>query len=328
MTIYHFGGESDAFDLPAGHTYSISTDTTKFDSVLSRVAMVVSTGLSELEAVMSATSSDFYLHMTLAQGTVALGNYIDFKDSAGTQTQYRIEMQADGRWKFYKYDGTNFVLIGTTTNPIVVSSLAKIDIHIVRDATVGAVTILKDGGTELSVSNTDTSTPSPVGKVRFIGLAGAGNEMYISQVIIANVDLKAYVLWTKPPTGDGTHTSWVGDYTTVDENVLNSADFAETNSTGQLQTYTGANVPSAYSTYLVKGFGVSAHMSNDSGSAVNDNQFVLRINNTDYTTTNLGIVKDGTIQQKQYIWETNPNTGTAFTTTDIGSTIEFGHKSV
>lgn len=330
MPVFAVGGESDTYDLPSGHNYSSSTNPAHFDNALSRGAMAVTTGTSELILPFNQTGgvSEVYIHFVLYQENVTSGNYIDIQNEAQTQTQYRVVMNADATWTIQRYDGTNFVDLGTTSQAMAQNELITVDIHILRDSTNGVVEIYRNNVSVLTVSNTDTSTPDTMGVIRFIGLAGANNRMLISQVIVGDESFLNWKLCTLAPVGNGTHTSWVSDYTSVDDsNVVNTADYIETNNTQVRESFTHSGIPSAYSTYNVKGVVVAGHISNDSGSAVNDVQFMLRTNSADYDSANLNVPKTGAMVQRQKIWETNPATSNPWTVSEVQST-EFGVKTV
>lgn len=330
MAVFCVGGESECYDLPSGHNYSASTNPAHFDNALSRGAMAVTTGTSELILPFNQTGGvdEVYIHFVLYQENVTSGNYIDIQNEAQTQTQYRVVMNADATWTIQRYDGTNFVDLGTTSQAMAQNELITVDIHILRNNTTGVVEVYRNNVSVLNVSNVDTSTPATMGAIHFIGLAGSNNRMMISQVIVGDQSFLNWKLCTLAPTGNGTHTDFTGDYTAIDEpNIVNTADYIETNSTQVRESFVHSGIPTAYSTYNVKGVVVAGHLSNDSGSAVNDDQFMVRTNSNDYDSPNLSVPKTGAMVQRQYIWENNPATSNPWTVSEVQS-MEFGVKSV
>jgi hypothetical protein len=326
MTVYRIGGEAETFDLVSGHAYVTSVDGAHHNANLSRGAMAITTGVSELELPVGTNVDDLYIHFVLYQESVTLNNYIDIKNAAGTETEYRVRMNADGTWTIQRYNGATFDDLGTTSSVMAINAKIDVDIRIVRHATNGSIDVWKDTVNVLTFSG-DTDTPNQMGLVRFIGLAGGSNTMYISEVILADESLLNWKLATLAPTANGTHTSWTGDYTDVDEFAYNANDFIEINSTSQLESFVLSDVNAAYSTYNVKGVVVAGRVSNDSGSAVADGQFLVHTGGVDFTSPNLGITKDGSEQSKQYIWATNPDTSNPWTISEVNA-LESGIKSV
>ncbi len=329
MAIFLMGGEPDTFSLPPGiGTYSISTDTTKYDANVSRCAMVLSGGISELNADFQQTGgvSDVYLRFRWAQDNVVAGTLFDIYDEGFNQVQYRFESTATGQWSVSRYDGAAFQLLGTTTNAMFVNDIGNVHIHIVRDAAAGVVEIKKDGAVELSLTNIDTSTPATMGGVRFIGLSGAGNNSYLSQFVASDIEYPTGFVYTAVPNADGDATSWVGDYTAIDD-IFNDANFIETNTINQEELNQLTDLPAQFSTYAIKAVSVNSRVSIDAGAVPADIQHIIRTGNTTYSSTNLGVVKDGSVQIKQTVWETNPQTSAPWTYTEVNA-LQSGAKSV
>ncbi len=329
MAIFLMGGEPDTFTLPSGiASYSVSTDVTKYDSTVSRCAMVLSGGISELNADFQQAGgvSEVYLRFRWAQDNVQAGVLFDIYDENFSQVQYRVESDATGKWIFKRYDGAAFQTLGTTTNDMVVNNISNIHIRILRDVAAGVVEIKKDAAVELSVTGVDTSTPATMGGVRFIGLAGSGFNSYISQFVASDVEYPTGFVYTGVPNADGDATSWVGDYTAIDD-IFNDANFIETNNINQEELNNLTDLPSQFSTYAIKAVSVNSRVSIDAGAVPADIQHIIRTGNTAYSSPNLGVVKDGSIQIKQSVFETNPQTAAPWTFSEI-NLLQSGVKSV
>ena len=328
MPVFAVGGEADSFDLPAGHSYAVSTNVAHYDSAISRCAMIVTTGTSELELPLNQTGgvSTLYIHFNLYQESVALANYIDIYNEAKTQVQYRIRMDASGTWTAQRFNGTAFVDIGTTSATMAINGAITVDMKIVQSATIGEFNIKRNNVDVLNITAADTSTPATMGVVRFVGLAGGTNRMMISQVIVGDETFLNWKLATLAPVATGTFGAWTGDYTAVDEVAYNNADFIETNSLNQIETMNVTDIPASLSTYNVKSIVTTGIFSNDAGSAVNDTEFALQTNGTTQTTP-ANVVKDGSEQVKQAVFATNPATGNPWTQAEV-NTLEIGVKSV
>lgn len=328
MTVYCTASEADSFSLGTSMSYAHSTDGSRYETNLSRGAMVVTQGASEIYAPFNTTLSDFWLHMRLYLENAPASTEAIFyiRNAAGTEDEYRILENTDGTWSIQRYKSATYTTLATTASPMLVDAGADIDIHFVRNATTGSITVYKNGVSMLSFTG-DTDTTSLPGMVYFEGMTGTNNEMFVSQVIVADESTVGWKLATLSPTGNGSNTAWTNDFAAVDEFIFDNTDFIETNTVGNLETYTTSGINAAFSTYNVKAVTVAARASNDSGSAVADLQFVVRTSGTNYTSPNAGLVKDGTEQSKQYVWNTNPNTASAWTQAQVNAA-EIGVKSV
>lgn len=289
--------------------------------------MLVTQGASEIFLPFGTALSSAWIHMRLYQETLTSGTYITLRNAAGTETEYRISTDASGFWTVERFKSASFTALGTTSAAAVqADTIQDIDIFYTRSLGSGVFQVYRNGVSILNFSG-DADTESAVALIRFEGLTTNTREMNISQVIVADESTIGWKLATLSPDGNGAQTAWTNDYTAVDEFSYNSADYIETNSTSQTETYTVSNINAAYATYNVKAVAVAVRASNDAGSAVNDLQAVVRVSGTDYPSANLSITKDGTEQSKQNVWNTNPATTAAWTQSEVNA-LEAGVKSV
>lgn len=327
MTVYAVGAEADTFTFASGQAYGHETTSGRYDSNLSRGAMLVTNGSTEIYLPFGTSLSSAWIHMRIYQESLTSGTYITLRNAAGTETEYRISTDASGFWTVARYKTASFTDLATTSSAaITANTLQDIDIFYTRHVSTGVFQVYVNGVSVMNFSG-DTDTESAVAMIRFEGLTTNTREMNISQVIVADENTIGWKLATLSPDGNGAQTAWTNDYTAVDEFSYNSADFIETNSTSQTETYTCSNINATYSTYNVKAVAVAMRASNDSGSAVNDLQAVVRVSGTDYTSSNLSFTKDGTEQSKQNVWNTNPATSAAWTQSEVNA-LEVGVKSV
>jgi hypothetical protein len=328
MAILAVGGEADTYTLPSGMAFAHETNSARFEANASRIAMLVTTGVSEIRLPFGSTPSSFWAHMYIYHESLpaSASTYIAFQNASGSETEYRITMNADGTWTIARFIGGSFTTIGTTASSVISGASAVFDFEIVRNAVTGVFNIYKDGASIFSFTG-NTNTDAAVGSIRFVGLTGGSNEMNVSQVIIADETTLGFKLATLAPDGNGTNTAWTNDFTAVDEAALSTGDFIETNATSQTETYTAANINAAYSTFNVKAVVVAQRTANDSGSVVNDVQAAVRTAGTNYFSSNLSLPKDGSGYSLQNIWGTNPNTAAAWTQTEVNA-VEIGLRSV
>lgn len=328
MAVIYAGSEADAFNPQTSQTYVHEATSGRFEANASRGAMLVTSGTSELICPLPSTYTSFWFHVCLYQELApgSSADYILFETTAGTEAPYKIEINSDGTWTFKRYKSGAFTTIGSTASAVLVSALGNIDIQVVKHASTGTFNVYKDGASIFAFTG-NTDTDNNVGRIHFKGVTGATSEMNISQVIFADESTIGWKLSTLYPDGAGSNTAWTGAYTTVDEFVYDSADYAETNATGQTSTFTAANINGAYSTYNVKGVIVAGRLSNDSGSAVADAQAALRTGGVNYFSSNLSLTKDGNEYSKQAVWSVNPGTTASWSQSEVNA-LEIGMKSV
>lgn len=328
MTIHAVGTEAACFNPVTGQSYAQTTTSGTFESNLSRGAMLVTRTISELELPFGTALTTLWMHAYIHQEDVeALDGYITFYDAAGSTPCYRIDVTASGNWSVYKYkSGSWSAALVTSSASVLVNGAANIDVHIVRHLTAGEITIYKDNGQVLTFSG-DTDTDVSPEMVRFRGLTTNAREMSISQVIIADEDTKGMKVATLSPDGAGTNGDWSGAYTDVDEFIYDANDYIETNTTAQTSTFSMSDINATYSTYNVRAVVTSNRVSNDTGSAVADIQQVIRTGGADYASANKSITKDGAEHSVQTVWETNPDTSSSWTQSEVNA-IESGVKSV
>lgn len=328
MTVYAMAGEADSFSLGTSMAYAHETTSGRYESNLSRGAMIVTQGASEIYVPFGTTLSDFWIHFRLYQegAPASTESYFYIKNAAGTEDEYRIQINSDSTWTIQRFKSATYTTLGTTSSAVLLDAAGDIDIHVVRNISSGVFQIYKNGVSVFNFTG-DTDTTSVPGMIYFEGMTTSTREMDISQVVVADESTIGWKVATLSPTGNGANTAWTNDYLNVDEFVYDNTDFIETNSVGVIETYTTSGINAAYSTYNVKAVAVAARMSNDSGSSVADVQFVVRVSGTNYTSPNAGLTKDGNEYSKQYIWNTNPNTSSAWSQAQVNGA-EIGVKSV
>lgn len=329
MTIYAVGGEEDCFYPVTGQAFATETTSGRYVSNLSRGAMKVTQGTSEIELNFSTNVTTAWLHWYMYQEVADsnVDDWIQIKKLNGDPA-FRICLNSDGTWAVQKFVSAAWSSdLAVSASPVLDSAAANIDVKIIVHASTGEFRVYKDG-TEVLTYTGDTSIDNTsFGRIHFKGQTGATKEMNISQFIAASESTVGWKLATLIATANGANGAWTGDYTAVDEFPLNTADYIESDTTGQVETYVASDIDSSYSTYNVKAVVVAARAANDSGSTITDLQFAVRTASTNYFSANAGLTKDGTDYSVQQIWETNPNTTAVWTQSDVNG-LEIGVKSV
>ena len=329
MSVLAVGGEADCWEPVSGQDYAYDTTSGHYELNVSRGAMKVTQGVSEIELVTSQTLAEGYIHMYLYQEAVAgnVDDWIQIKKANGDPA-FRISLNADGTWAAQKYkSGVWSADLAVTAGVVLANDAAAFDVYIKVDGTVGEFRIYKETVEILTFAGDTSIDNLTFGRVHVKGQTGSGNELSVSQVILADESTLGWKLASLNPTGNGANTQWTGNYTDVDEFVFDSTDFLEALSTGLIETSTMSDLNALLGSFNVKAVAFATRAENDSGSSVNDIQATLRISGTNYFSGNLGLAKDGTDHSVQTIFATNPATGGSWSQSVVNA-LEAGLKSV
>lgn len=326
MTVYAVGGEAECFSLVAGSTYVVEATSGRFESTLSRNALLVTNGLSEVELPFGTALTSAWIHMRLYQEAVTAGNsYISLRNADGTETEYRIDIDASGFWTVSRFKSATFTALATTSAAVCVNEAADIDIFYNRAISGGQFQIYKNGVSLMSFTG-DTDTTSPVARIRFSGLTTNSREMNISQVIVTNESTIGWKLSTLNVDAAGANSAWTGTFADVDEANYDAGDFIRTTTVGNITTLNTVDINAAFSTFNVKAVVVAGRGSNDAGSPVADIQTAVRSGGTNYFTANLGFPKTGADNSVQTVYETNPATSAAWSQAEANA-VEVGYRA-
>src|SRR5690606_8375199 len=99
MSIVAIGGEADCFEYVSGQDFAHDATAGRFEANISRVAMQVVNGTSELEWYWNSSETSFWVHLYVWQETVDTmeEDYIVFRTAVGAPC-FRIVMESDGTW--------------------------------------------------------------------------------------------------------------------------------------------------------------------------------------------------------------------------------------
>jgi hypothetical protein len=323
MSILTIGGEADSMPLAFG-AYTVSSTGGRFDSDASRNALVVSGGVAEY-STFYAEVTEVWIHAYLYQESVAAGDVIFI---GGDTEAFKIAYESDGRWSVYKYVDSDYELVGTTDDPVLVDAGANIDIHILMDVS-GGVAIYKDEVEVLNVGPVDTTGDATyLNNIYFQGLIGGSNELMLSQLIVADEDTRGMKLLTLPVTGAGTTSQWSGSAANIDEADVNEADFISALEVDQVSTFATTDIISpAYDSYAAIAVAVGVLANNPSDSFIDTLQAALRVGGVNYfsdDSTTLG--HDGITASSTFVFNTDPSNDSAWTKTKVNA-LEVGVKS-
>lgn len=157
---------------------------------------------------------------------------------------------------------------------------------------------------------------------------GGGNNCFWSEIMVADIDLRAVGLQAFAPVANGnTHNFDTGTpaAANVNETILNIATLDGSTTAGQIDEYTTGAVIAG--TFDVAAYGVSAYMAKGT-SGPSKADLAVRTGAADFFSVDQVLTNYYTNFQNW--WTTNPNTAAPWQTNQIGSTAGFniGVKSV
>ena len=203
----------------------------------------------------------------------------------------------------------------------------KLDFYI-NYGTSGEVTVYCDGIQEADY--TGNVTTNGVTQLSQIALGSDGGWNYTisywSEIIVGTSDTRRLRLVTAAPVSNGnTHSFDTGAASNVNETTLNTATVDASGTSGEIQEYTWSNtLPSG--SWTIVDFRVAGLAQVDT-SGPQHLQAMVRTQSTDYASSNLA-PPQGSWGYISNDWLTNPNTGVAWTTSDLTATgFNLGFKS-
>lgn len=200
--------------------------------------------------------------------------------------------------------------------PVAYNTPQYIDVHFKTGASGEAALYL--GGTERTTASGSYTYSADIDNFRLIGgLAG------ISGLAIADEPTIGWRVMQGYMSGAGADTAWTGDYSSVDEAALSDADFINSGTANQVETFT-FTLPQSLTGYVPRAVCVSARARRGAGGPQNL-QLALRSSGTTYFSGSkaLGLGYEA----YQHIWETNPATSADWLSSQI-ATLQPGVKSI
>lgn len=313
MTIYFMGSEVGAFTPLDANSYEDAAGAvdTAFNRACIRSEMSVSTARS---ATFSALPSAFYVHAKVYHHFNGTAEGYTCTLSDGTTSLFRIKSDSNSL-QMQHYIGAAWTNLGSSV-AVDLSSPQDVDIFI---DTAGTAKLYLSGALRVTASATLTAI---TGITQFIHGPTNVNNIQIAHVVIADEPTIGWRLVTVPITGAGATTDWTGTYAEVDEMVYSDADFINSATAAQVELFAHSTaIPSGY---RVQAVGVSAR-AKKGGSGPTKLQLALRSAGTTYFSGDKAL--DVGYDSYEHIWETDPATSAAFTTSAIAA-LQFGVKSI
>lgn len=260
----------------------------------------------------------FYSSVATVSGATAY-YFASFVKSGESQHGIGVRRSLTGaNCVLFADDGTGTILTSPTFS--IASGAHYYDIHVNIVGTAATVSLYIDGVLLTSYTFTLVSTYT-LDDIRLSGGSTTASwGLRFSQVIVADVSTIGWRVKTLEPTGNGTDTAWIGDYTGVDEfNV----DLADNVTTGSAASELFTNAAYAPTDTEVKAVAVSSYALT---TTIDDYYHQLRVSGTNYDSA-LFTLTGGYLPYLS-IFETNPATSAAWSVADAGSTaLEFGVRA-
>lgn len=316
MTKYFMGGEMGAF-IPSDNNVTESTFTNSYDSAFSRCSVAITGSGSYAFTPDLGLPDEFYVHFKAVRGSSNSTTQDVLVLRTSTTEVFRVRSNGSQVW-MQALISAAWTTVGTTeTIPL---GSQHFDLYIDGNSATGNAKLYVAGTLRITASSVDLSDVAGIETLRFYGWSN--DTAYISQVIVDSEPTIGGRLFTIPITGAGATSSWIGTYTEIDEIVHSDADFINTPTANAVSTFS-ITAPSLTG-YVIEAVAVTAR-AKEGGSGPTQIQMALRSAGTDYFSSSMAL--DVGYGGFVNIWETNPATAAAFTTSSIAS-LQPGVKAI
>ena len=319
MTPLFAGGELEAFKIVAG-TPDENIDFTRYDTNCARCAIRMSNNCV-VETPAFTASSSLWVHWESHHISGYGISSLVLVNGSGTALFRVRETSADNLQMQY-WNGSAWTNIGSAVS-VVGYAQRVIDIKLVGGSSGSAEFYL--GGTFQTSGSASMTSVTNITKAQW-GESTLSQSTWLSQMIVADTSTIGHKFYLRPPTGNGVNTAWTGDCTSVDELAITDADYIESGTASQVETFTHAAI-TLPSGQAVKAVVVSARAAAAAGGPQNM-QFAIRRGSTDYFSSSVSGLASG-YAPFVGIFVNDPSTSAQWTSSNAGSvSTEFGLKSI
>jgi hypothetical protein len=268
----------------------------------------------------SAQSGDLYVHFE-EKGGGAVVEHTAFGLFAGSTENFRLRQTRVDSARVWTFQYLNSSAVWTAIGSSLTLSTGRADYDIYVNITNGDAALYVRGS-DLGASATGLSLGHMSGITKLRSYSDF-SARYISQVIADTDSTIGRRIATAYPSGVGANTSWTGSYTEVDEIVLNDADFINSATADQLESY-AITVPSLTG-YVVQDVTVSTRAKRGSAGP-QSMRHVLRSSSTNGLSGS-DIALTAAYAPQQTTFTTDPATSAAWVNTAVAS-VQPGAKSI
>jgi hypothetical protein len=316
MTAIFLGGETPSF-LPSASGFSERSDL--HNTAFAR-ASLAGTGGAYGESLDLGGLDELWLHceftMSTSSSSSAFTTFVSLYN--GATEVFRLERSGVGYLRMQALIASVWTTVGSETAATWggFGSREVIDVHIVGNSGTGTAT-LYTAGSERTTATANLASVASIDTLRTFGSSNA-----TSQFIVADEPTIGWRLATYYPNGNGAATTWIGDYTSVDELDYTDADFIYSATANEVETFTCTGP--ALTGYVVRAVGVYARAKCGVGGPQNI-QLALRVNGTNYFSGTKALSVG--YNNVGHIWTQNPDTAADWLTTAVAA-IQPGVKSI
>lgn len=331
MTVRFAGGELSAF-IPSDSTVTEGTTSSRFNPGFARAFIFCDKNSNYCEGDPGVVLTSPWLHMDLSlRNGTAIGGGAFMRwvwlDGSGVE-RIRITYAYSTKAFTLQYDiGAGWVTAGSPiTLEIMDPTIQTIDLNAVVNSATGSLTLYIGGTERISSGTIDLTAITGLRKIRYYGveIGGLGWATYPSQVIIADGPTIGWRLMTLYPSGAGADSAWTGTSTEVDETINNDADFINSATANQVETFVLTSVGSMTG-YAPRAVIVAARAKRGTTGPQNL-RFIVRsggANHDNGADIGLGLGYEA----KQAVFENDPATGAEWTLSAL-ATLQAGVKSI
>lgn len=325
MAIIFAGNEPDSFTFNNGIG---ATLTYGYNAAFCRCAIQI-IGSTYAQATLPAARSSLWLHLDYYADDSWATNYnmVEIRSSTyGVVARLRVTGYQSVIAEVY--DGANWVGFGTY-NAFANFNPSTVDIYLSIAPSGGQATWYYNGGL-VGTYTGDTqgyAATSIIDNIRFLTNNNYNDTCAISQVIVADEDTRGMKVATLAPSGAGALSDWTGTFADVDETAPSDLDYISTSAanTGELFTMTDLS-STAQNGYEVKAVVQSARASKGLTGPQNL-QYYMYSNGTVNPSPNIAGLTNNFATMPQYVWATDPSTGSAWTIPNVNN-LQAGFKSI
>ena len=218
MTILFAGGEPDCLDLVG----ILNTSTAYRRNNMGRVSMELYNASSNDNITLRFPARDhfFFQFWIYYAGslTVTEREHIFFRNGTGTVLQLRASGSA-GYWKLRNNVGGVWTDLNQSSMLAgrINTALQKLTGEIRMHATDGLLRLWINDALSMEATGLDTIGDSGHGTLDGLRLYPGGHTQrsYISEIIVSEENPRSFALYTRPPTGDGAATDWLGGHANI-----------------------------------------------------------------------------------------------------------------
>ena len=327
VNILWAGTEADAFDTASPQ--AVTTSSSEYDVDFSRSATEIRGGGDRCNKQALSDIPEAWWHYRWGGGnTGGVANnrgIVTFFNSANVGVLRLLSLSTPA-FRLEYWNGSAWTAIGADFTTTLGVNGRTWDIKCLVDNTVGDFAIWIDGTlTRQLTGDTDFFSGSAVDYVTINGW-GATNARFVSECIIADGDTRGMRLATLVPNGAGATTDFTGTFADVDEVTINDADFLSSATANQVETMTLTNL-SAVAGALTPVAVVATARARNAATGPQNLQLAVRTNSLDFFSSSLPSLGTSFLDGYFNVWNTNPDTTTAWTVSEINA-LEAGVKSI